>query len=214
MMDSCPQLDEILEKIVEYTSIDPTLRSNFRNGLVVEEIESKLVNSSLCALQEVRSLYQWHDGINNSRELFHYHTFLPLDEALAIRKSWIESNNANNFTLYNPELLPLFEFEGEYYCIECTKLSENSGSIWFVYHDTSQVYNSLTTMLFALLECYETGAYQPSLRFYGSASDPEFSYIETEIDRQRVAEIKLKHNPVRQETFNWLTSSNIVYDHP
>ena len=144
--------------------------------------------------------------------LFQYYRFLPLDVSLEARNWWMEFNNTNFTEVYKPDLLPLFEFENEFYCIQCSHKKEESGSIWFVYHDTYQVYDSLTTMLLAVWECYETGAYQPTLKFY-DLRDSNSCYIETKIDERQAAEIQLKHNPIRQERFEDLRTDTPWYPH-
>lgn len=203
-MNGSNELVDILEKILNYTSIDPELKPSLQKGLSLEEIELKLRNFPLCVPKEVKRLYQWHDGMDDTGcELFHYHRFLPLDESLTLYKGWIDDPDYSN-------LLPLFEFEGEYYCILCSQTKEESGSIWFILHGTDQEYDSLTTMLLAALECYEAGAYQPTLKY----SHAGHSYVETKIDEQKVAEIKLKHNPIRQESFEYLQVRKRWYYHP
>ena len=203
-------LVEILEKILNYTSIEPKLISNLRNGLSREEIQSKIRDFPFQIPQEVEELYQWHDGMkdSDSYDLFYHHGFLSLNEALEIREEWLQYND--EYIVYEPALLPLFEFEGEYYCVQCSDGKHDRGTIWFVYHDSKPVYNSLKKMFLAILECYETGAYQPFL-----SSEHGWTHVDTNVDKKQVAEIKLKHNLIRQERFNFhYQRYQKFYSHP
>lgn len=199
-------LVEILEKILNYTSIDDRVRAKLRPGLSRQEIQAKVChfNFPFSLPQEVEELYQWHDGFNLDYydcQLFDYHTFVTLDEALETWKSFQDDG------FIQKDLLPLFTFEGEWYCIQVEKIKQESGQIWFVYHDDGIVYDSLKAMLFSILECYEVGAYQPILKN---------GRVYTEVDREKVAEVKLKYNRVRQQTLNQYEKhfSGDFYDHP
>ncbi len=190
-------LAEILAKLLEYTSINSELKPSLRDGISTDEIVSKLKSFPFHIPVEVEELYEWHNGTAPEIGFFKGYSFLPLEDALIIREQWMRCNG--DYIVYEPELLPLFEFEGEYYCVECNIEKQNKAPIWRVYHDSSKVYDSLTAMLLALVECYETGAYRPTLKFY----DSEHSYIETIIDERKAGEIKLKHNPIRQGIFDY-----------
>lgn len=60
-------------------------------------------------------------------------------------------------------------------------------------------------MLLAILECYETGAYQPVI---------EDDTVTTTVDEQQVAEIKLRWNPVRHEAYQKALNQQSFYAHP
>ena len=119
-MNSSTELVDILENILNHTSIDPNLKPSLQNGLSLEEIELKISNFPLCVPEEFNKLYQWHDGMDTDCGLFQYYRFLPLDVSLEARNWWMEFNNTNFTEVYKPDLLPLFEFENEFYCIQCS----------------------------------------------------------------------------------------------
>jgi len=187
MADASATLAEILEQILGYTSIDPEVRQSLRCGLTLEEIESQLHNFPFQVPGEVKELYQWHDGLDSDCQLFYYHTFLPLDESLLIYEEYLKEFVENGD---DEPTLPIFAFEGEYYAAQCSDEQQDSAPIWFIYHGNEIVYNSLKTMLLAILECYETGAYRPILQEWG---------VDTTVDEQKVSDIKLKYNLIRQE---------------
>lgn len=60
-------------------------------------------------------------------------------------------------------------------------------------------------MLTSILECYQTYAYK-ILNINGD--------FETKIDEEKVAQIKLKYNPIRQEMYDELINDNKFYVHP
>lgn len=198
-------LVEILEKIVSYTGINPQLKSSLQKGISSEEIASKLNNFPFILPQEAQLLYQWHNGMKmeSDCELFYYHSFLSLDQALAIRNEWLKLNQ--DWSIYPINILPLFSFEGEYYGIECSEKEQRSGLIWFIYHANFPVYNSLKMMLFSILKCYQKGAYFPIFKH---------NYLETIVKEKEVAEIKLKYNPIRQQNFDLLNTQQNFYYHP
>ncbi|MFD3164499.1 hypothetical protein [Herpetosiphon sp. NSE202] len=70
------------------------------------------------------------------------------------------------------------------------------GSIWFCHHSSAQIYDSLTTMLAAIEECYATGAY--------FIQDAE--YVP---NKPKVAAIKAKWNRCR-----WLADGTTLNYHP
>lgn len=114
MLSSNQRIFQLLDKIIEYTGAKNNLKSNLQKGLSFDEIENILANFPYQIPEEIKQLYHWHNGINYhcELELFHYHTFLPLKNALAIRQDWLKFNQ-EQYLIYPPELLPIFEFEGE-----------------------------------------------------------------------------------------------------
>ena len=204
-------LIQIIEKILQYTCVDPLLIPNLRSGLSSDDIKEQFKNLEHFPFDIPTSfieLYQWHDGIENQREMFCYHTFLSLAECLEIRSEWNDINLSHQEVgepdLYEADLLPIFEFEGEYYCIQCHETQQDDGAIWFVYHDSSQVYDSLESMMLSILECYEVKAYKPTFAEY---------YVDTDIDEEKVSQIKLKYNSCRRkEVEYWSKNSNAFFN--
>lgn len=206
MLSSNQKISQLLDSIIQYTRANNNLKSNLQKGLSFAEIEKILENFPYQIPEEIEQLYHWHNGINFycELELFHYHTFLPLENAFATHQDWLKFNQ-EEYLIYPPELLPIFEFQGEYYAVECSLEKEKRGKIWFIYHENLCVYNSLENMLTSILECYQTNAY----KIVDIAGD-----FETEINEEKVAQIKLKYNPVRQEMCDKLINYNQYYAHP
>lgn len=187
---------EVLERILDYRAIaDPYLREKLRPGLTLEQIDKQTRDLPFALPDEVKILYQWHDGTEEDWErhpLIGYHDFRPLEEVIERYLQLVE-----DFIDIDPEiaeLLPLFEYENEYYLSQCNAQQRNTGLIYSLYHDLTIEYDSLTSMFCAFLECYEIVALTPE----GSPGH------EKVINKQQVGEIKLKWNPIRER----------VYDHP
>ena len=114
---------------------------------------------------DVVAMYGWHNGMNDpdgieEHRLFYYHHFLSLEDAYRTYRELMDVNQQIGEEGHDPTLFPLFSFIGEYSMVQVNTAAESYGSIWFSYHGESQVYDSLTTMLEALNECYANGAYR------------------------------------------------------
>jgi hypothetical protein len=196
-------LSEILEEILQYSSIET--KENLRSGLSQSQLEEIHKDFPFYLPKEVLEMYQWHDGTNVDHygdcQLFYYHTFLPLEYALKLRESWLPTKE-EDYIYFPIELLPLFEFEGEFYCTQCSMEPSEAAPVWFAYHDNSIIYDTLTTMLQSILECYKTEAYLL------------IDENEEVVDEQRVADIKLKWNPIRKDTYDYCKTRGESYSHP
>lgn len=200
-------ITQIVKNILVYTNKGDRLNNVLNKSLNILEIEDKLKNFKWKIPQELKELYQWHNGtsINNDVELFYYHYFLSLDESLKVYHQWNEYNKTSNFNVYPDNLFPIFGFEGEYYAIECFLNEEKTGKIWHIYHDNICVYDSLLLMLQSFFECYEKEAYK--ITFVNG-------YWETEVDEKKVAEIKLKYNSVRENLVKKLAKTDQYFEYP
>lgn len=200
----------ILRRILNHTAkVNPTLRASLRKGLSKTQIKERTRDFPFRLPREVEELYQWRDGMNvevHDDSLFHNHYFLPLHKALEeyqMNLTWRVLSDGDPTIV--PNLLPLFSFQGEFYGAYCRREKQDTAPIYFVFHSESIVYDSLTSMLSAILECYETGAYQPTI---------ENDTVATIVDEQRVAEIKLRWNPVRNAAYQKASSRGTFYTHP
>ncbi|WP_206688603.1 SMI1/KNR4 family protein [Cyanobacterium stanieri] len=198
---------QVAQAIFDYTNKGDRLRNVLNKGLSILEIDEKLKNFERKIPEELKDLYQWHNGtnINSDLELFYYHYFLSLEESLEIYHEWMGFNQKERFCIYPENLLPIFGFEGEYYAIECFRDEQKTGKIWHIFHDQMCVYDSLYLMLKSFLEAYEKEAYKIVL---------VDNYWETEVNEQLVSEIKLKYNPVRHEVALELREQNEYFYYP
>lgn len=121
-----------------------------RPGLTSDVIAEKLAAAGLAPTVELTALYGWHDGTDTvdglEYPLVWYHRFLPLDEALALRRERMASPDSD----WPADRLPVFAFEGEEYAVACPRGDHAGGPVYFAFvEDTGfpPVYLSLTRML-------------------------------------------------------------------
>lgn len=209
-MSSTSTIAGILSQILNHTAkVNPSLRANLRKGLSKTQIKEKTRTFPFRLPREVEDLYQWRDGMGTDVQddfLFHYHYFPPLHKALEeyrMNLTWRVLGDDDPTIV--PNLLPLFCFQSEFYGTYCRREKQDTAPIYFIHHGEYLVYESLTTMLLAILECYETGAYQPVI---------EDDTVTTIVDEQQVAEIKLRWNPVRHEAYQKALNQQRFYAHP
>lgn len=184
----------LLDRLLEYAEqTHPHIRSLLQPGLDATTIRQRV---PLDLPEDVVALYQWHNGVYDEdqmeeQELFYYHHFLSLEDALRVYfelrriDDEIRRRSTNNLSCaYLPQLFPLFSFQGEYYAVWTDSADDDFGSIYFVHQGAAKVYNHLTSMLTAILECYNAGAYM-------------IQDGNVVLDEQRVAAIKAAWNTCR-----------------
>ncbi len=180
-------LHTILDKLLAYAErTQPDIRSVMQPGLDATTIRARV---PLVLPDDVVALYQWQNGMRDEERmeehtLFYYHHFLSLEHALDIYLELRQIDEEIGGGGYLPELFPIFTFMGEYYAVWTGMSDDDFGSIYFDYHGEGKVYDSLTRMLTAILECYDTGAYA----IQNNTVVP---------DEPRVAQIKAKWNACR-----------------
>lgn len=194
-------IGELLDVLVSFTAkVNAQLPSYLQPGLTPEEIYQR-APLPFKLPREVLALYQWHNGTYQDenepeQELFFYHKFMPIEESFEVYQWRMQFNSEEGFEVFEPHLFPLFSFQGEYYATWCTVEEQERTPIFFDYHGAAQAYDNLHTMLSAIVECYETGAYYINNDDYNS-------------DEERVAQIKAKWNASRH-----LPDGTIMKDHP
>jgi hypothetical protein len=177
-------LDRMVAHVVRE---EPSLESDLRPGRPREQISVTLAGLPLELPQEAVELFAWRDGCSSGALFVGYHSFLSLDAAIERYRRWASDERSGQ--LPGARLFPLFAFGKEVYAIECGK-DPWHGRIHFVdtngvvIYDSLVVYDSLTRMVAAAVDCYESGAYQ--IRAGERIEDPDL-----------VAAVKLAHNPFR-----------------
>lgn len=194
-------LHQLLDKLVVFTSrIHPQILSYLQPGLTTAEMYQR-APLPFKLPQEVLALYQWHNGTRQNenepeQELFYYHEFMTIEAAYTVYQWRMQFNSEEGFEVFEPRLFPLFSFQGEYYATWCTVEEQERSPIFFDYHGAGQAYDNLHSMLSAIVECYETGAYSIDSDEYHS-------------DQEKVAHIKAKWNTCRHRP-----DGTTMKDHP
>ena len=98
-MDNIP-LTPILQALADMAAVHaPDYPQCLQPGLSREQLQAMLQQAGFAYQppQEWFELYQWHNGSIEGEEamrtpLFHYHEFMPLEEALQLRAEMDETN--------------------------------------------------------------------------------------------------------------------------
>ncbi|TVQ19902.1 MAG: hypothetical protein EA367_10030 [Leptolyngbya sp. DLM2.Bin15] len=190
MTDLTDALDRILAWIQNHK---PEYISRFLPGLSLDELQTKLKRFPHHLSQELYTLYQWHNGIRNDNwecGIFISHVFLDIDYALKRategyinHPSQIHSRERQYLPTY---LFPFCGFEGEHFVVEGMDCEAESSPVYFMDQlgGVHLAFTSLTTMMLALAECYETGLYEIS----------EEGLIEI-TDEEAFGAVRLAYNP-------------------
>lgn len=187
------ELTNALERILNWwREHKPADAALFKPGLKLAELQEKLHRLPFQLPNEVYTLYQWHNGTDGDYDecnAFVYHTFMDIDRALAEAEGYMNdeevqhSREEEGLPTY---LFPFCDFEGEYFAIAGIDAETDSTPVYFVsqIYEVYLAFTSLTNMMLALAECYETGIYAVG----------ENEHIEV-VDEVKFGEVRLKYNP-------------------
>ena len=167
-------LTETLEKIVNWLEVHyPENLAYLSPGLTNQQIEELTYNLPFTIPKEVRELYQYCDGsfgLDPSLVLY------PLEYALRFYSLINYAQPSNNFLIRwfgskrclrderksNLYKIPIFAGDGkDLYYILCTDEIKESSSVWYadIGGTPELCTSSVTDLVLAILECYETGAF-------------------------------------------------------
>jgi cell wall assembly regulator SMI1 len=180
-------LRDALDRILKWHEQHKTpVASVLRKGLTKEEIHKATEWLGFSLPDEVVTLYEWRNGMKAGTDapFIWYHDFMSLE---AIRDEYRKLTVTWPFYDWSNNWLPLFQFEGEYYFVACTK--EPSPALPVRFHMSEEtehpaVYTSLTSMMLTAAECFESGAV--------TLANKDGALKE---DIRKIAEIHRKHNP-------------------
>lgn len=86
-----------------------------RPGLSEEAIAKAFAGIDCHPTDELKALWAWHDGATDATPFVWYHDFLSLEDAVSAR--WLLRLAA--LTHWDRRLVPVFEFDGEWYATYC-----------------------------------------------------------------------------------------------
>lgn len=176
------------ELLAQYESLlathVPEILENLQTGLSVEEIHEIETDAGLTLTDDLRTLYSWRNGLNQSSsdEFFGMYTFLPLEDAIALRD---EIRGIAD----NALMRPLMSFQMDWVHIFADLGGEvfvfdpagNNGEGWIVRADVEsglyQIYPSVRNVLAGAIECFEKGVYTAN-------TEEEHILIDVDIDRE------------------------------
>ena len=116
-------------------------------GIDEAAIQQKFADLPCQPTEELIELWAWHNGTDDVAHPFiWYHNFLSVEEAIAE----YESLTANPLIGWPEHWIPIFEFEGEWYFVECYEQPRQASPVGFFFledPDAIYAYSSLTKML-------------------------------------------------------------------
>jgi hypothetical protein len=183
MSDLTSALNRILSWLEEHS---PNSALGFQPGLSSNAINSKLSILPFCVSQEVYELYGWRNGDKSYSSVFGYLWMLSLDRACEF-SGFI--NNEDLLEMREQDepkyLLPLFDFDGEYFAVQGGDVLTDAAPIFHISDcfDLTPAFINLTKMMMAIAECYETGVYE--VQEHGLKV----------VDKAKFGEIRRKYNP-------------------
>ncbi|WP_103125505.1 HEAT repeat domain-containing protein [Nostoc cycadae] len=172
-------LTDALDRIETWlVSHQPEFALSLAPGLTRQEIDAIVENFPYRLPEELYEFYGWHNGCQYGYIVPKFDNFFSLQEAL----KWYADFLSWGFD-WNPQWLTILDFNGDYRYAVVT--GEDSAPIWFIDPECGIEeirWDSLTDLMLATAECYETGAYYFDDEGYMEAGE------------QKVAEIHRKYN--------------------
>lgn len=150
-----PLLTDALEKVKNWLKQNyPSVGKFPYPGLTRIQIQEITKDLPLRLSEEVYELYQWRNGTLLDRGFFPFMNFYSLEESLKISQFQIEGK------IFYPYGLILFSTDRNFYYIKDSD-KRDTNAIWMVNErqEGRICYVSLTNLILAIAECYETGAY-------------------------------------------------------
>ena len=133
-----------------------SLTNSLREGISVMSIETAFSDQECKPNDELKVLWSWRNGENSPLPFVWYHDFLSMEEAQAEYKGLL----LNPLIRWDPNFIPVFTFEGEWYAHYCGPGSDIAGPVvHFFLEDEPQVtHTNMTTFLSSMAEALQSGA--------------------------------------------------------
>jgi hypothetical protein len=180
-------LTEALDRILTWLRANNSVAaSGFQPGILSEEIDDNLNKLPFFVSREVSELYRWRNGDESYSSAFGYLWLLNLETACEFSEFVNDASLREMRSEDEPQyLLPLFDFDGEYFAVQGSEVQTDKAPIFHVgtSYDLKFAFTNLTGMMQAIAECYESGIYRV-----------DENGLEV-VDPVRFGEIRRKHNP-------------------
>ncbi len=127
-----------------------------RDGREPSSIVAAFAETKCRPTDELKTLWAWRDGETDPAPFVWYHDFLPLEEAL----SEYESLLLNPLVQWDPQYVPVFAFDGEWYAAYCGKDVSNAGPVihFFLQDEPRITHVNLTIFMAGMAEALHSGA--------------------------------------------------------
>jgi hypothetical protein len=150
-------LSASLETIAEWHGKHKTgLGEQLAPGLSESEITQALAAIDCSPTKEMIALWSWHNGGVGTAPMVWYHDFLSVDAAVSEYRLLI----VNPLAPWDPNYLPIFSFQGEWYGAYCGEpgLSASPVLHFFLEDEPRVTHRNLTTFLAGNAEALREGA--------------------------------------------------------
>lgn len=143
----------------------PEYAASFLPGLSFDEILDEVETLGFPLSDELYELYQWRNGTDSEAPsmVFPIFEFLPLEKVVEFIQQAEDDAMIRSLLSFNGQ--PLFPFmanDGRYCASIVSRRSTMTNPVIYIGKQGSSEYvafSSITSMMFSLTECFETGAY-------------------------------------------------------
>lgn len=120
--------------------------------------------------EELLVLWRWHNGESTDRFIW-YHRFLSIDESISQYKDLV----SNSYMSWKKNWIPVFEFEGEWYGVQCGDNTPKASPIvfYFIESGVSVAYTNLTKYLLVMSHSMMNGG----LKWKGNWWDDDIKIV-------------------------------------
>jgi len=158
-------IDDILQSLEsELAKHRPEIIPFLEPGATPEELEQAQTTLGTALHPEMQALYRWHNGLDNSQELFPGHGFWSLETAIQTNQElWIqyEEKGVGFLMAHERNWLSLFpDAAGDGYYYNPQKEYE-AGGVFYNFREAGyyRYFPSIKNLLKAIVECYQNGVY-------------------------------------------------------
>jgi len=132
------------------------LANSLRKGTPIPSIDKAFVGEECTPTDELKALWSWRNGEHSSVPFVWYHDFLSMEEA----KSEYNLLLLNPLVRWDPNYIPVFRFEGEWYASYCGPKTKVAGPVahFFLEDEPRITYTNITTFLSTMAEALRSGA--------------------------------------------------------
>lgn len=105
--------------------------------------------------EELKTLWSWHNG-ESSNNFIWYHRFLPVSESV----QHYQELTSSSWSSWPKNWIPVFEFEGEWYGVECSKVTRKASPVIFYFVEDGEkiAYLNITRYMQFISQALEADA--------------------------------------------------------
>ena len=158
-------MDALLQSLEsELARHRPEIIPSLNPGMTAEELEQAERTLGVAIHPEMRALYRWHNGLDDSQELFPGHGFWSLETAIQINQDFwreYEARGMGFLMAHEKNWLSLFpDAAGDGYYYDPRKEYE-AGGVFYNFREAGyyRYFPSIKNLLKAIVECYQNGVY-------------------------------------------------------